>query len=114
MVLLWLLTLSSFFFLLLLPLPLQLDEFLLHMPQVIRRHLPPLQQPLRLLLPRLLLLPLLLRNQSRCTGDHILNPVVCCQPHAASPAASLAPSLTTSPLPQAAAVLLRHPGLRPL
>ena len=93
-VLLWLLT--SFLLLLLLPLPLQLDQFLLHVPQVVRRHLPPLQQPLRLLLSRLLLLPLLLRDQSRRAGNHILNPVVAGKPHAASSAPSLAPLLASS------------------
>ena len=89
-------TLSSFFLFLLLPLLLQLDKFLLHVPQVVRRHLSPLQQPLCLLLPSLLLLLLLLRNESRRAGNHCLDPVVGCQPHAAPPAPSLAPLLAAS------------------
>ena len=89
-------TLSSFFLFLLLPLLLQLDKFLLHVPQVVWRHLSPLQQPLCLLLPSLLLLLLLLRNESRRAGNHRLDPVVGCQPHAAPPAPSLAPLLAAS------------------
>ena len=98
-------TLSSFFLFLLLPLLLQLDKFLLHMPQVVRCHLPPLQQPLCLLLPSLLLLLLLLRNESRRAGNHRLDPVVGCQPHAAPPAPSLA-SLLAASLPLLLLLLL--------
>merc|ERR1719420_462346 len=66
------------------------------MSQVVWRHLPPLQEPLRLLLSRLLLLPLLLRDESRRTGNHILNLIVAGQPHTASPAPSLTPLLASS------------------
>ena len=98
-------TLSSFFLFLLLPLLLQLDKFLLHVPQVVRCHLSPLQQPLCLLLPSLLLLLLLLCNESRRAGNHRLDPVVGCQPHAAPPAPSLA-SLLAASLPLLLLLLL--------
>merc|ERR1711962_389944 len=82
-------------------------QFLLHMSEIVRCHLPSLHQPPGLfLLSFLLLLSPLGSNDRCCVRDSSLNTSIAIHTHTASPTPTLTPCLTTTSPPSTRLLLL--------